>query len=331
MKNPLRILGSILLMAAASFASVTISSPAPGSTDASPVHFVAYGSMSGTITAMQIYDNGSMVYQVSGSSINTYLSMASGSHNIVIKVWNSAGQNTSAAETINVSGTTSTSTSSTSTTTSGTTYSNIDQMSGWTSCGTCAGAGGNGSVVPFSMSEYQSSPSMDGASAAFWIGSGTPYSDALWWKQLGANSGASHFTYDLYFYYTSASSPQALEFDVNQSVGGYKYIFGTQCAIRGDGTWDVWDNINARWASTGVACTVPPTYTWNHLTWQLERVNGQLHFISVTLNGVTHYINRYYSPRSSSASELNVAFQMDGNYAGVSYKVWLDKVTLKAW
>jgi hypothetical protein len=49
------------------------------------------------------------------------------------------------------------------------------------------------------------------------------------------------------------------------------------------------------------------------------------------LNGNKSYINRYYAPRASSASELNVAFQMDGNYAATSYKVWLDKVTLTAW
>ncbi len=313
-------------MVAASMASVSISSPSSGSTNGSPVHVVASGSISGTPTAIQVYDNGSLKYQVNGAKIDTYLSMSGGTHTIAVKLWNSAGQNTYATRTFSVSGTSSSPTPS-----GGTTYSNIDQMSGWSNCGACAGAGGNGSVVPYSMSEYQSSPSMDGKSAVFWIGSGTPYSDALWWKQLGANSGVSHFTYDTYFYYTSSGAPQALEFDVNQSVGGHKYIFGTQCNSRGDGQWDVWDNINARWVATGVACPAPPTYKWNHLVWQFERVNGQLHFISVTLNGTTHYVNKYFWPRSSSASELNVAFQMDGNYAGASYKVWLDKLTLKAW
>jgi hypothetical protein len=33
----------------------------------------------------------------------------------------------------------------------------------------------------------------------------------------------------------------------------------------------------------------------------------------------------------STTKELNIAFQMDGNYAQTPYKVWLDKATLKAW
>jgi hypothetical protein len=42
-------------------------------------------------------------------------------------------------------------------------------------------------------------------------------------------------------------------------------------------------------------------------------------------------VNRTYSPKSSGVSELNVAFQMDGNKDMTDYQVWLDKVTLTAW
>lgn len=320
----------VMMSAVMAFAGVGISSPTSGSTVTSPVHFVDSGSISGTLTAMQIYDNGSLKYTTQSSSIDTSLSMASGTHTIVIKVWNSAGQSTTASETITVSGSSSGSTSST-TSTSGTTYSNIDQMSGWSNCGACAGIGGSGTVVPYSMSQYQSSPSMDGKSAAFYLGSGKIYSDALWWKQLGANPSASHFVYDTYFYYTNAAAPQSLEFDVNQALNGYKYIFGTQCSLRGSKTWEVWDTYNGKWVSTGVACASLPTYQWNHLVWELERVGGKVHFIAVTLNGTRHYINKYFSPKSSGTNELNVAFQMDGNYQQAAYKVWLDKVTLRAW
>lgn len=307
---------------------VTVSSPTAGST-VSSVAVKASAVMSGTVTTMQVYIDGNKLYQISGSSVNTTLSnVAAGTHTLVVQSWNNSGQY---AKSSPVSFTLSTVTSSPTAPSGSTVYSNIDQMSGWQSCDACAGIGGNGPVVPYSMTQYQSSPSMDGSSTQFWLGTGKAYSQALWWKQLGANAGVSHFIYDSYFYYTDANAPQALEFDMNQSVGGYKYIFGTQCAIRGSHTWEVWDNVNAKWSSTGLACPAPPTYQWNHLTWEFERVNGQLHFIAITLNGVKSYINRYYAPRASSASELNVAFQMDGNYAATSYKVWLDKVTLTAW
>jgi Bacterial Ig domain len=311
---------------------VTVTSPTSGSTVAAPLPVKASAVMSGTVTTMQVYVDGNKLYQGSGSTVNTTLSnVGSGAHTVVVQSWNSSGQFAkSAPVSVTVSGTSSVSSSPTAPAGS-TVYSNIDQMSGWQNCGACAGIGGSGPVVPFSMSQFQSSPSMDGSSALFWLGTGTAYAQALWWKQLGANAGVSHFIYDTYFYYTDANAPQALEFDVNQSVGGFKYIFGTQCAIRGSHTMEVWDNVNVRWSSTGVACPAPPTYKWNHLVWELERVNGQLHFIAFTLNGVRSYVNRYYAPRASSASELNVAFQMDGNFAATSYKVWLDKVTLSAW
>jgi hypothetical protein len=307
---------------------VTVTSPTAGSTVSSSVAVKASAVMSGTITTMQVYLDNIKVYQGTGSIVNTTLNnVAAGSHKLVVQSWNSAGQVLKSSA---VSFTVATSTSAPPPSGS-TTYSNIDQMSGWSSCDSCAGIGGSGPIVPYSITQYQSSPSMDGSSAMFWLGTGTKYANALWWKQLGANAGVSHFTYDTYFYYTDAGAPQSLEFDLNQSLGGHKYIFGTQCSVRGDHTWDIWDNVNAKWSTTGVACPAPPTYQWNHLVWEFERVNGQLHFISLTLNGNKSYINRYYAPRSSSASELNVAFQMDGNSTATSYKVWLDKITLTAW
>ncbi len=211
-----------------------------------------------------------------------------------------------------------------------TTYSNLDQKSGWSSCTVCAGAGGSGSVAKYSMSLNHSTPSMDGASAQFNIAGSTPYSAALWWKQLGANSSAHNFKYDLYFYIKNPSASQALEFDVNQSVGGKKYIFGTECSMK-VGVWRIW-NYSTRWQSTGVACHAPAAYKWHHLVEQFQRTStGKVKFVSITLDGNTHYINRVYSPKSSSTKEINVAFQMDGDKYMTDYSVWLDKVKLTYW
>ncbi len=51
----------------------------------------------------------------------------------------------------------------------GTTYYNIDDMSGWSSCGACAGIGGSGPVGTYWM-RHVSSPSLDGSSAEFYLG-----------------------------------------------------------------------------------------------------------------------------------------------------------------
>lgn len=310
---------------------VNITSPSSGSTSGSPVHFVASAAMSGTVTAMQVYVDGALKYEVSGSKLDTYVSMAAGTRYVTVKSWNTYGQSAQQSMNINV-GTSSGSGSSTTIPAGASTYSNVDQMSGWQSCDKCAGPGGDGPSTPYSMTQYQSSPSMDGQSTKFWLGGSTPYSQALWWKQLGANDSVKNFVYDLYFYYTDSAAPQALEFDLNQSVNGKKYIFGTQCSPRGSGQWDIWDNINVKWVSTGIACPAPPTYTWNHLTLEFKRTDDdKLMFVAITLNGKKSYLNRYYAPRTVNARELNVAFQMDGNYQQKNYSVWLDKVTLNAW
>lgn len=212
-----------------------------------------------------------------------------------------------------------------------TTYSNIDQMSGWQHCTVCAGAGGQGSVAVFSMSQNQSSPSMDGRSAKFFLGGTDPYSNALWWKQLGANSGVSNFVYDLYFYIKNPTAAQSLEFDVNQSLNGKKFIFGTQCAVKRH-AWDVYDPYNRHWVQTSIGCSTPTAYKWHHVVLEFHRTTtGKTQFISVTINGKKAYFNRSYWPRSSSAKEVNVAFQMDGNKTQTDYTVWLDKVKLSYW
>jgi hypothetical protein len=312
-----------LVLAAVCFAGVTVSSPASGSTVSSPVHFVAQGSTD--VYAMKIYVDYNSVYSVSGYKIDTYVSLAGGNHSVTVQGWSTTGAIYKTPLTITVSGTTSTSTAPS----GSSTYSNIDQMSGWQSCGACAGAGGNGPVGTYWMKQWVSSPSMDGASAEFYNG-GKAWADALWWKQLGANGGVSHFVYDLYFYVNYPGNAQALEFDVNQSVNYKKYIFGTQCAIA-DGQWEVWNTAGKYWVKTGIACKAPPAYTWNHLTWEFQRVNGQVLFVAFTLNGVKSYINKYFYPISVSASELNVAFQMDLKGSGYGYNVWLDKVKLTVW
>lgn len=214
----------------------------------------------------------------------------------------------------------------------GTTIYNIDQKSGWESCSVCAGAGGSGPSAYHSTKSGVSSPSRDGNSRQFFLGGSTPYSNALWWKQLGANNAIHNFKYDLYYYIKNPSAAQALEFDVNQSAYSKKYIFGTECDFKGTKTWHVYDPYNRAWKSTSIGCSVPKAYTWNHVVLEFKRTStGKTSFLSVTINGAKHYFNRSYSPRSTSAKEINVAFQMDGNKYQTDYSVWLDSVKLTMW
>lgn len=171
---------------------------------------------------------------------------------------------------------------------------------------------------------------MSGMSRVFSIASTNPYADALWWKQLGAANGAYNLKYDVDFYLTAPQNAQALEFDTNQANGSRRWIFGTQCNIAA-GQWDVWGNANGNWIHTGIQCSMPSAYKWHHLTWQFKRNGNYVTYVSLTYDGVTHYVNRSYSARPSGVNELNVAVQLDlrGNHA--AYKEWVDNVSLKYW
>ena len=207
------------------------------------------------------------------------------------------------------------------------TYNQIQAMSGWTTCDSCAGSG----PVQHSMTQHRHSPSMTGDSTQYWLGGHSRYHNAIWWKQLGPNPGATHFIYDLYFYMTNPAASQALEFDMNQSVNGRKYVFGTECDILNHHVWDVWDTAHGRWVHTSIGCSRPPAYQWNHLVLEFQRVGNQTKFVSVTLNGHKSYINRTYTSRAVNAHELNAAVQMDGRYDQENYSMWVDKMKVTAW
>jgi hypothetical protein len=322
------VLASMLGMSAVAFAGVTISSPASGSTTASPVHVVASASSTRPISAMTIYVDGVSKFNTYTNHLDTSLAVPTGTHLIGINAWDASGAVFVSTASINVS---TSSAPPAGPAPGAAVHSEIQTMPGWASCTVCAGIGANGPVAGYSMWQNQTSPSLSGNSARFNIGGSTPYADAIWWKQLGADNGKTHFQYDLDFYLTAPQYAQALEFDANQSIGNTKFVFGTECNIRGDGAWDVWDTAGNAWRNTGIACTAPAAYQWHHLTWQFYRDSSSVHFVSLTLDGATHYVNRSYAAKPVSAQEVNVAFQMDGDYAMHSYSAWLDNVTLTAW
>jgi hypothetical protein len=329
-KNIAYLCAFILLLAGTSFAGVTIQSPSATSVT-SPVHFVANATSTHPITAIRIYVDGVSVYLTNSASLDTSISIAPGQHSTVVQAWDSTGAVFKTPMTLTV-GSSASPTPTPSTAPSGATVkSDIDQMPGWENCTVCAGANAAGPSAVYSMAENVTAPSLDGKAAQFNLAGSTPYSDALWWKQLGGNNAIKNFTYDLNFYITNSTAPEALEFDVNQSNNVYKFIFGTQCNIKDGAQWDVWGNAAGNWIHTGIPCTAPAAYTWHHLTWQFQRTATQVIYVSLTYDGVTHYVNRTYPARANNVSEINVAFQMDGDSKQTAFSAWLDKVSLKYW
>ena len=138
------------------------------------------------------------------------------------------------------------------------------------------------------MTENQTTPAMDAKSAKFSMGTGlTPncskgYCNMLYFNPVAGGDSVSHFIYDLYFYIDNPTASQALEFDINQTFGGNRWVWGSECNFNGSGKWDIWDDVNG-WKPTSFDCTPFPANTWIHLVWNVERVGNQVHYITLTV------------------------------------------------
>lgn len=83
--------------------SVTICSPANGSTVTSPVHVVAGTTNSKAVTGMWVYVDNVGVYNVKANQLDTNINVATGTHIITVKAWDSSGAVTRSSVTVTVS------------------------------------------------------------------------------------------------------------------------------------------------------------------------------------------------------------------------------------
>jgi hypothetical protein len=258
---------------------------------------------------------------------------------------------TSTTYTATAQGTVASAKASTTVTVNGTSLSHLQASGGWAGWGelppdynTCAYPCPG---VTWGMTQGIKSPSLSGDATEFNIGGTTAYADVLWNNHLIGQSSSQglpdsnhtlvptlhNFTYDVYFYPTNLGVTQALEFDINMYFDGVSLIWGHQCNIANGNVWDIWDNVNKQWVSAGVPC-YPKNNAWNHVTIQVQRESDNwLLFQSITLNGVTSTINRYYAPGSVSDSwwGVTVNYQMDGNHDQAAYSAYLDNFTFTYW
>ena len=176
---------------------------------------------------------------------------------------------------------------------------------------------------------------MDGNSAKFSMGPSSPncpgYCNMLYFNPVAGGNNVSHFIYDLYFYIDNPNAPQALEFDINQTFGGNRWVWGSECNFKGSGKWDIWNDVTG-WIPSSVPCTPFPANTWIHLVWNVERVGNQVHYISLTVGDQVYNVDTYYPYQAGwTLEEIDNAFQMDLDEAGDPYNVWLDQVKLTAY
>jgi len=209
-------------------------------------------------------------------------------------------------------------------------FSQINQMSGWSSCHDpgCAGGSGQGS---YWMAQFQRNPSLSGDSAEL-FNSGV-WANALFFKKLGSHDGVSNLLWDFYVQLDGASGAQSLEFDSFQFVGGYNYMIGSQCDIA-VGVWDTWDESRGHWNHTTIPCHKFQAGTWHHIQWYMT-TNTSAHtytYVTLVIDGSGHSINYTgHALYNGWGNNLGVQWQLDDNAAGGGYEEWTDKSTLTVW
>jgi hypothetical protein len=313
---------------------VQVSAPANNSTVSAPVHYAATAgtTCSKGVSAVGVYVNNNLATVSSGANLDANLNLSPGNYSTVVQGWDLCGGVAKTPVSINVSGA------------AGKTFYALQKSAGWTGygelppvwdiCSACSPA------VIWSMTQGIASPSVSGSAMATYVAGQTPYSNALWNNHLigdfssqglpdpnqTLSSTLHNFTYEVSFFGANLEASQALEFDINQFVGGKSFIWGNECRVASGHQWDVWNNAANAWVPTGIACN-PASNSWNHLVIQVQRTSdNRLLYQSITLNGQPGTLNKYDNPTASSWNGITINYQLDGNIKQQSYTVLLDNL-----
>jgi hypothetical protein len=292
---------------------------------------VANFSNTGGIAATMVSVDGAEVSQGGAvTPLDLTIPISPGSHQITVKAVDDDGTEISASRAVDIAApkimAASTAGSITSTSTSSTlTYSKIEEKSGWYT------SPDQGNPVCSSTPALVKTPSLDGISGEFYLGPRGQFNNCLWPILLGKSTTATHFQLDAHYRLSNPAYPQGVEFSSNKHIGTKWYKFSIQCSYN-KGVFSMYDPVQAKWIPTTIACKRPTSGKWDHLIVNTQIANGKAVFQSIVFNGVTHTLNKSFSPLTKSSSyNFGVHFQMDGNRSANAYHTWVDQLTYKAW
>jgi len=331
-------LSVLAILAGPAFAGVTVSSPGNGAQVSSPFTLSADAQTcsSQNVAAMGYsFDSSPNTTIVNGTSMQTSVSSAAGSHTLHVKAWGNQGAScvTDVALTVGAIPVS----SALSIPAEAISVSSIQAVGNWLAINDTGGVGSsNGST------KIVGSPSMSGSARQF-VSNYWSAGDERFSATFGADTTSTNFLYDGYVYLASPSSKIAnLEMDLNQVMpNGQTVIFGFQC----DGyssTWDYTANTGSPskpvdvWVHSGAYCNPRgwSTNVWHHVQISYSRNNsGQVTYNAVYLDGLEEPINATVSSAFALgwAPTLLTNFEIDGLGAGGSATVYLDHLTVYRW
>lgn len=318
--------------------NVTVGQPQPGAKLVSPFTLVASGTTceSQPIVAFGFsIDNSNGTTIVRGTSIDAPVTSALGAHTLHVESWGSRGAGCETNVAINVVPSPVSSLPS-----STIAVSSIQALANWQAA-IDAGTGATSSTS--GVTRLSTSPSLSGTSREFATTS-TDYGGERYDVQFGADTSATHFLYDGWFYFTSSIANVAnLELDTNQVMAnGQTVIFGFQCD-GWSGTWDYTANAGTPeayldvWLHSAQTCNIQTwaKNTWHHVQVEYSRDdNGNVTYQSVWLDNVEQDLNATVPDTFALgwSSTLLTNFQVDGMTSAESTStIYMDKLTIYRW
>jgi hypothetical protein len=323
-------LSIMAVVSLAAHASVTVTSPASGTTSLSPVHYVATSTAPTCkkgVASMGIYVNNVLKYVVQGNKLNTSLSFEPGTYDTVVQEWDHCDGATKTSIPITIINPLSVVPST------AVSIPDVQSLSTWKAqhdpaTGNTATSTGTMTLV-------------DGVRT--FVTSYTNAGGELYWATLGSDTTSHNFFYDGWVYLPSPSTNVAnVELDFDQVLSnGDTIIFGFQC----DGYNNVWDyneqssivtNAAAHWVHSTQPCNPRKwsTNTWHHVQIYYSRDDaGNATYHTVWLDNVPQDINAtvYDEFALKWGSVILTNLQVDGVGPSGTATVSLENLTIYRW
>ena len=215
------------------------------------------------------------------------------------------------------------------------TYTRVEEMTGWSTCGNCGNSGSSGATANYVMARGITSPSRDGSSSKYSISGGAAYSNGYWFIDHKAPThGVTYLAYDFYLYVPSGyqNAPQAIEFECQQRVGGWVYNFAWQ-ADYADNSWRIFNYGTRTWNSVGLGLQRFSAGTWHHIVAEFH-ANTSTHtgyHDALTIDGVRHAVNKATAAKYTGnwTPRFTNGFQLDQNSGPTAYHVYVDNMQIR--
>lgn len=161
-----------------------------------------------------------------------------------------------------------------------------------------------------------------------------PYADKYFYQTLGVHPELVRFRQEGSFLFPTAgdaAAPQAIEFDLQQVIGGVVYNWGVQFDYA-EGTLRVWDRDGKTWVPTGVTLPRMAPGVWAQCSWEVHREAGKIVYDKLTINGTVFGSSiSFPAPTLGLGDMLNYGFQLDGGKVPQAFTVAQDNFRLTGW